>query len=154
MQRKTRAMFSARSAYRPNQKALSATLLGTARETLCNSTGSLRGRSMLNVSTGPSQSTHASLLWPPRCIETTGPSASATRTNPPGIAIQPLPVLSTYVRNTTLREWRLPLSHTGAVDRATCSCATYSCGRARNCSANFPFSGLRQLGAEDRLHAA
>ena len=60
-----------------------------------NSTGSLRGCSILNVSTGPSQSTQASLLWPPRCIETTDPSDSATRTNPPGIAVHPLPVLST-----------------------------------------------------------
>ena len=93
--RKMRAMFSARSAYRPSQKTLSATLLGTTRETRRNSTGSLRGRSMLNVSTGPSHSTQASLLWPPRCIETTDPSASATRTSPPGIAIHPSPVLST-----------------------------------------------------------
>src|SRR5271166_5778522 len=140
-ERKMRATFSARSAYRPNQKALSATLLGTACEVRCNSSGSLRGRSILKVSTGLSQRTHASLLWPPRCIETTGPSASATRTNPPGIAIHPLPVLSTYVRSTTLRELRHPLSHTGAVDKAICSCATYSCGRARNCPANLPFSG-------------
>src|SRR5208282_2722488 len=140
MARKIRAIFSARSTYRPNQKQLSATRLGTTRETRCNSTGSFRGRNKLNVSTGPSHSTHASLLWPPRCIETTDPSASATRTSPPGIAIHPLPVLSTYVRSTTLRELRHPLSHTGAVDKATCSCATYSCGRDRNCSANLPFS--------------
>jgi hypothetical protein len=53
---------------------------------------------------GASHRTHASLLCPPRCIETTEPSASATRTSPPGIAIQPLPVLSTYVRSTTLRD--------------------------------------------------
>jgi len=93
--RKIRAMFSARSTYRPNQKALSATRLGTIRGIRCNSTGSPRGRSILNVSTGLSHRTHASLLWPPRCIETTDPSASATRTNPPGMAIQPLPVFST-----------------------------------------------------------
>ncbi len=59
---------------------------------------------MLNVSTGLSQSTQASLLCPPLCMETTDPSISATRTNPPGIAVHPLPVLSTYVRSTTLRE--------------------------------------------------
>ena len=88
--RKIRAMFSARSTYRPSQKTLSATLLGTPRETRRNSTGSLRGCSILNVSTGPSQRTQASLLWPPRCIETTDPSASATRTNPPGIAVHPI----------------------------------------------------------------
>ena len=44
---------------------------------------------MLKVSTGPSHKTQASLLRPPRCMETTWPSASATRTRPPGIAIQP-----------------------------------------------------------------
>src|SRR5208283_1134785 len=140
MARKIRAMFSERSTYRPSQKALSATRLGTTRETRCNSTGSFRGRSKLKVSTGLSHWTQASLLWPPRCIETTDPSASATRTSPPGSAIHLLPVLSTYVRSTTLRELRHPLSHTGAVDKATCSCATYSCGRDRNCSANLPFS--------------
>ncbi len=44
---------------------------------------------------GLSHSTHASLLWPPRCMETTEPSASATRTRPPGMATQPEPVLRT-----------------------------------------------------------
>ena len=37
----------------------------------------------------------------------------------------------------TLREWRLPLSHTGALDNAICSCATNSWGRAHNCSTSF-----------------
>src|SRR5580658_6065285 len=94
-QRAIRAVCSARSTYLPNQKTLSATLLGTPGNSRRNSTGSLRGRSKLNVSTGLSQSTQASLLCPPRCIETTGPSVSATRTNPPGIAVHPFPVLST-----------------------------------------------------------
>ena len=35
---------------------------------------------------------------------------------------------------------RHPFSQTGAVESVTCSCATYSCGRARSCLANFPFS--------------
>ena len=51
---------------------------------------------------------------------------TATRTNPPGIAIQPEPVFSTYARSTKLREYKWPLSQTGAVESATCSCATYS----------------------------
>src|SRR5438105_1053408 len=57
-----RAIFSARSTYRPSQNTLSATLLGTARSTRRSSTGWLRGRSILNVSTGLSHNIHASLL--------------------------------------------------------------------------------------------
>src|SRR6202034_515366 len=102
--RAMRAVLSARSTYLPNQKTLSATLLGTSGEPRRNATGWLRGCSRLKVSTGSSHRTHASLLCPPRCIDTTEPSASATRTSPPGIAVQPSPVLITYARNTTLRE--------------------------------------------------
>ena len=44
------------------------------------------GASSDTVLTGPSDSTHVSLLPPPRCIDTTGTSlAPATRVNPPGI---------------------------------------------------------------------
>src|ERR1017187_7335348 len=94
--RTIRAVFSARSTYLPNQKTLSATLLGTSGDPRRNATGWLRGCSRLKVSTGLSHRTHASLLCPPRCIDTTEPSASETRTSPPVIAVQPLPVLSTY----------------------------------------------------------
>src|SRR5450631_2199084 len=62
IERTIRAMFSARSTYRPSQKTLSATLLGTAGVTRRSSTGLLRGRSKLNVSTGLSQRIQASLL--------------------------------------------------------------------------------------------
>ncbi len=53
-----------------------------------------------------------------------------------------------------LRGSSRPLSQTGAVDRATCSCATYSCGHARSCSTRRCFSGSVQFRSEYRFHAA
>ena len=141
----------------PTRTTLSATLLGTARETLRNSTGSLRGRSILNVSTGLSHRTQASLLCPPRCIETTDPSASATLTkssrnrDPPVAGIEHVSAQHQAAKSKTSvvphrRRWTkrsAPAPHTRAgepaVGRQTCSFS--ACGSSAPKTGSIPREG-------------
>ena len=52
-----------------------------------------------------------------------------------------------------LRELRQSFSQTGAVERATCSCATYSCGKGAEALDELGFLFCGELGAEDGFHA-
>src|SRR6185436_603348 len=77
----------------------------------------------LKGSTGLVESTQASLLEAPDCIDKAPiVSSAATRVSPPGITIQPLGVQAAKTRKETGRAPNAPRSNTGATPSGEISC--------------------------------
>lgn len=125
--RRSRAIASQRSEYRPSQKRFSPTRDGICTPPRATSAIPTLRRAGEAAGAGPSDSTHVSLLDPPHWSDTTSRSIGATRVSAPGITLYPSGVATAKTRiamDRPVKDVASPGARAGARERWTHSCAT------------------------------